>query len=645
MRFTQEQLINTFNKNVNFLSKNYPQLLEKLNVPQGSIRVNLDHEGRLDALVGSVMVYGGDAYKKSLEQVQRFINFPIRLLPNIPIDISYNMDYISHRTTAKIHELIGGTCRYPQYPPENVISLLVVVGLGFGFHLNLLRKHYKIQHIILIDMPIFAHLSLYTMNWQELIQEYNKPDKSITLYIGDDFFDPQKIDSSISDFVKSINRIGPMLAYWGYYYEHLLYNPPVRFLEWLAKTPAIPQLYKGFFDDELWSLDWSLEKLSSKIPAYYGGFKLPQKTVAFVLGAGPSLDKAIELIRKYQDRAIIFSSGSTITALERAGIIPDYHVEIERTKYTYDILSEVNKEFLEKIELIANNPLWTECFNLFKKGYMFLKLNDTGAIVFASAGVPVSIWHTGPTVTAASTSVAAELGFEEIYLFGVDLGSKSPREHHSKQTNYYKEGSILAKNPPSLDIQYPAKNGGMVYTNIWFIETAKSIEAVIRKYPVKVYNASDGIKIEGAIDISLEDIDFENIQPIDKAYIKSIISQNFRADYINYIDTKLLFRDLIKNLDEYIKLVKDYADKDYSSITNLLSNFTIFNFYFKRIDNLLFHLIFHDTHMWTTLIVGEAMVLSEKKRVELLKAFWKIYKEYLYEVKRELLNIKTKHEV
>ncbi len=640
MRLTQEKVLETFNKNVDFLSRYYPQLLEKLNIPKDSIRVSLDPQGRIDAFIGSLMVYGGDAYKKSLEQVYRFDALPIRFMPNLHISSSADEKLISYRTKAKMEKVVGTEIKFPQYPPDKNIPLLISIGLGFGFHIDMLRKMYKIQHMIIIDLPIFAHLSLYTMDWKDLVEEFNKQDKSITLFIGEDFFKPETIDNTVQELINAFNRIGPMLTYWGYYFEHLKYNPPVRFSEFLAKTPAISQLYKGFCDDELWSLEWTLEKIERSIPAYYGGYTIPRGYTAFVLGAGPSLDKAIEFIQRYKGKAVIFSCGSTITALERVGILPDYHVETERTKYTYDILAEVNREFLKDIIFITNNPTWTECFDLFKEGYMFLKLNDTGGILLAKyGGVPIRIRHTGPTVTAGGVALAAEFGFEEIYLFGVDLGKKATQEHHSKLTNYYKSNSMLSKMVPELDIPYEAVNGGLAYTNIWFLETAQSIEAIARKFNVRIYNASDGINISGTIPIRLEDINMESKPEIDKEYIKSVIRSNFSMNYTQYINREnmgYILTKVIEQVDELIAIAKRYTEMDYRNYTDLLSYFTMFNYSLKHCDDVLYHLIFHDTHTWTTAVVGASATVGPEERDRLVKEFWHIYIQYLREIKEYL---------
>ena len=57
-----------------------------------------------------------------------------------------------------------------------------------------------------------------------------------------------------------------------------------------------------------------------------------QNMPAIIVGNGPSLDKEIDFLRKNQDNFVIFCSGSALKPLYKAGITPDFQVEIERSR-------------------------------------------------------------------------------------------------------------------------------------------------------------------------------------------------------------------------------------------------------------------------------------------------------------------------
>jgi len=182
----------------------------------------------------------------------------------------------------------------------------------------------------------------------------------------------------------------------------------------------------------------------------------------FIIGSGPSLDYAVEVIRRCAGKAILVSCGTALGALYRAGIKPDIHVEIERTDVVFRTLSELDRKFLKEIPIVGMNTLYPEVFKLGKRGYMFLKPNDTGSALFPSH-LP-RLFNSNPTVTAGAISLMAHAGFRRFYLFGVDLGSKEEEKHHSKLSAYYREGSILRSLTPKFDRTLEGNFGGMVFS-------------------------------------------------------------------------------------------------------------------------------------------------------------------------------------
>jgi len=67
-----------------------------------------------------------------------------------------------------------------------------------------------------------------------------------------------------------------------------------------------------------------------------------------------------------------------LSALYRKGIVPDIHVEIERTKLTYDYLLEIDRAYLKNITVVGYNNLYPGVLGLGKKNLMVLKANDAG---------------------------------------------------------------------------------------------------------------------------------------------------------------------------------------------------------------------------------------------------------------------------
>jgi hypothetical protein len=227
----------------------------------------------------------------------------------------------------------------------------------------------------------------------------------------------------------------------------------------------------GFYDDEVESLKHPIKNLSDNIPILKYTDKLPKNSVAFIVGSGPSIDQDIETIKKLKDKAVIFSCGSSLKILYSIGIIPDYHLEQERDDIQSErITKHIPQDYLDKVNIIGLNVVSTDVYELFKSSKMFFRVNDSGSSI-SPKNVP-HLDHCNPTVINATISFASTIGFDNIFLFGADMGFKDPENHHSKNSDYYNaeseslkfdglKGTIVSKFPGNFikDEKFYTKDG------------------------------------------------------------------------------------------------------------------------------------------------------------------------------------------
>ncbi|MFN3599696.1 MAG: 6-hydroxymethylpterin diphosphokinase MptE-like protein, partial [Aquificaceae bacterium] len=437
-----------FRKNLSLFEEKLPPVAQAVQRVKTPIKIR-EKEGKLDALVGDVSVYDGDVWALVQRQLEFFEKVQPKLFESVGIgEIPKREDIIAFKYGNKLLHLVGGdnTYKTPPLKEGGFIPLLIVIGVGFGMHIKELMERYHVQNLILIDTPLYFRLSLYWLDWEWVFDQFSDGKRQLHIILMDNKYSQEHPDEAYEPILRAIQGMNPANAWFSYYIQHLAYDPPLKPIEWLREHPMLKHLLYGYFDDELWSLDWTIEKVARGIPLYYGDRKVPKDVAAFVLGAGPSLDKSLETIERYKDKAILVSCGSTITSLQKVGIKPHIHVELERTKYTYDVLVEVDPSFLRDIFLVTTNTVWTQCFDLFKEGGFVIKYADAGEKLLRILGIRApELANISPTVTAMGVSLCASLGFEEVYLFGVDLGSKEPKRHHSKHSNYYNPKSMLNK--------------------------------------------------------------------------------------------------------------------------------------------------------------------------------------------------------
>ena len=116
-------------------------------------------------------------------------------------------------------------------------------------------------------------------------------------------------------------------------------------------------LSSGFFEDEILMMRNTYYNLRGT------AFRLVDRkrhrersTPVFVVGSGPSLDRDIAAIKKWRDRAIVFSCGTAIGILLKNGIRPDLHVENENTFPLVKNLREFKRRYgFDGIRLVRDD--------------------------------------------------------------------------------------------------------------------------------------------------------------------------------------------------------------------------------------------------------------------------------------------------
>ncbi|MDX1738310.1 MAG: hypothetical protein R3261_08730, partial [Alphaproteobacteria bacterium] len=104
-----------------------------------------------------------------------------------------------------------------------------------------------------------------------------------------------------------------------------------------------------------------------------------------------------------------------------------------------------------------------------------------------------------------------------LILFGLDLGSADPDNHHSKDTVYHfagddvgEESGVIWKNVPSKTPNVIPVEGAfkdVIYTNRVFLQAKLYFDHLFSYYSgVTIINCSDGVKLAGVTDVEAEQL-------------------------------------------------------------------------------------------------------------------------------------------
>ncbi len=422
--------------------------------------------------------------------------------------------YIHYKFVKQTEELLKEAEDEIAELPETVASI-IMFGLGSGYQLEKLLNDHTVEKLFICEPNRdFFYASLFAIDWLAIFTKIERSDSRIYLNIGDDG------TNLFRDLLNQFHSIGPYILnntyFYQSYYNSSLNNAIAQLREQLQVVISMGE----YFDHAYYGIAHTKECLKrgypllSKNPASYLQYEAKEVPV-FIIGNGPSIDHSMETIKEWQEKAIIVSCGTALQALFKNGITPDFHAEIEQNRTTFDWPSLIGDlDYLKKISLLSCNGIHPDTCTLYKDVYIAFKEGESStvsALNVLGESQFESLQHAFPTVSNFTCNLFTVLGFQSIYLLGVDLGFIDVKHHHSKNSAYYNEGGEEAydyseKNNTSIVV--PGNFRKSVNTKHEFKVSKQMIEQVIgvKSKEQIFYNCSDGAKIYGAIPLKLSDL-------------------------------------------------------------------------------------------------------------------------------------------
>lgn len=492
--------------------------------------------------------------------------------------------------------------------PENIQSI-IMFGLGVGYQLEYLLESHTIENIFVCEPnPDFFYASLYTIDWQYLLEKLDQSKARLYLNVGDGG------TSLFRDLLNQFYSIGPYILSNTYFYQSY-YNAELNnTIAQMREQLRIVIVMGEYFDHAYYGISHTKEILSRSVPVLCNEpaskLSIQDKEVPILLiGNGPSLDHSIETIKELQDQAILITCGTSLQVMQRNGITPDFHAEIEQNRTTHDWAVLIDDlEYLKNINLISCNGIHPDTCELYKNVYIAFKEGESSTVsalnVIGESSVE-KLHYSFPTVANFACNLFSVMGFESIYLVGIDLGFIDDKHHHSVQSSYYKDNgdecyNYADKNNTSLVV--PGNFRATVNTKHEFKMSKQIIEQLLGKVSKTstFYNCSDGAKIVGAASLKLENVLVVNtkedkLKALDsiknKAYFipdgNSFIERFNQQYYTNTLNgeldvlEKLIGQD-VSTYDDADKLIRKQKELLFHSYKN--GNSLLFYFLYGTIN-------------------------------------------------------------
>lgn len=641
-----EKLENIFQTNMNLFAQFLPQVHEKLiHTYMPNIQFKMNRNEEININYKGEDLYPSEVYDSVRRQFNQFVQNPDKVNSQA-VDIGDEVEGKNFHITflkrtqemSPIYGVKKGVYNKLKLGAKE-IPIFMVFGLGIGYHLEMILNTYEIKRLILVeqDWELFK-ASLYIMNWGQVFKYFSISNERGLYIILEQT--PEKAASKIVQEVRDTNPIFMNNAVTLHHYQAPFFKVMINRLR--SEINLITSGW-GYFDDELSTLEQTMANVWQRLPIFSHLKQVRGKT-AFIAAAGPSLDKALDFLHEHRECGVLFSCGTALRSLYKAGIRPDFHVTIERTYPPYKALIQgLPAEYLRNIPIIAPSRIYPGIFELTNTPLMYAKLPDAGGGVFHS-NIP-RIPYDNPTVTNGALTMAVALGFEEIVLMGVDFGSKDPKHHHSQGTVYYEKGQEFYTQKAKYPLKMEGYEGEDVYTSRTLFWSKRSAEEVIQAcQDINFLNFSDGAMIEGAEHLSVDELT-SKLKPLDlNGAVKSIIG-SFDTQYLRYLNMDKVLNNLIQDFNVLLLPLKAIIQRQVRTRNDLIN---IFYDLFQELNNRLAHKnyilykLIDGTliHMQNIVFTHAYAIRDESQAVEFANNGLMLMEEFLDTAQREVEALK-----
>lgn len=534
-----------FRKNMEFFERAEPSIFERFrNYTPTELQLVFTEEGYINLfnITGDKNpVYSTEPMQFCRDYVEKYVEIPsfYRVTARTTKAIDPENDAHIHNINPLIEYMNSKEVKATSPAPlEPRTQFMLVHGVGIGYHIPMILEKTDVQHMCILEPHVDNfYASLHTIDWKKLYDYFDREHSTLNLVLG------QSPHNSFNMIRQYLNQIGLFNSVKPYLFDHLS-SPEMKEASavFFDKLPTMIGAM-GYFDDEQVSLSHTVANYSEDRLILRDHVLLNKRTLdrpAFVVANGPSLDHCIEFLRKHQKEVVIFSCGTALGSLAKAGIKPDFHIEMERTRPVVEwIETSTTPEFRKDLICLGLNTVHPDTYALFETTGMGMKSNDLGTHFLCQYigdnEFVVNFALCNPTVGNTGMAYATAFGFKEIYIVGMDLGFASDGSHHSSLSKHYdvkdehQESLNLYKAETTGNKKVKGNFGDEVTSTAVYSHSRISVETLLRQYShVTCYNTSKGAFIEGTIPRHIEDVTLEPQANWDKkSYCMDIFHKYF----------------------------------------------------------------------------------------------------------------------
>ncbi|WAJ71045.1 motility associated factor glycosyltransferase family protein [Catenovulum adriaticum] len=559
-----------FNDNLSAFKKYFPDIYQEFSNYQPKHWLPIqDHNGEINLIQkASLISFCGPSPKSEAQaNFEHFTQYPNKDGLVLGYSGTKLKKYLHYQFVEQTEKLLKDTDDDAGNLPETVKSL-IMFGIGLGYQIEALFEQCNVEKLFLCEPNRdFFYASLFAIDWNKILKKVDETDSRIYINIGDDG------SHLFRDLLSQFYSIGPYILASTYFYQGYYNANLVRAIAQLREQLQIVISMGEYYDHARYGIAHTTETIARGYPLLEAKpekklTKQQKEVPVFIVGNGPSLDNAIETLKEWRDQAIVVSCGTALMPLHKNGIVPDFHAEIEQNRSTFDWICRVGDfDYLKQISLISCNGIHPDTCDLFKDVYIAFKEGESStisALNILGREHYEELKFAFPTVSNFATNIFSKIGFNQLYLFGVDLGFADQEKHHSKQSGYYNKDGKEAYNyreKNNTSIVVPGNFRSSVFTKHEFKVSKEILEQTLTSRKLDCFNTSDGAKIAGTIPLTIDNILLVNSQTSKQDSLNALKTIAFSPakqfeQYKNKFDAKYQQKNLEFELNGMIELAK-----------------------------------------------------------------------------------------
>lgn len=564
-----DTIFKIYEKNLNFLKKNFNSLYEEIDYLSNAIENGLYQEkytlelvdGYFDILnnenngyfynVNSYDDADSRAAVTSFDTSNSFDLLRKNQRTNKLLESEYYKDVVP--IIAHINEVVD----FEKVEFQKIFKF-IYIGTGLGLHIQQIDKKINSLTTLIIeeDLEIFR-LSLFVTDYS-VFEEGNR---KLFLSIGDD-----KVERNL-DLMDLSN-----------YHKYMNYN--VKYNTLLASGQKIKDdiaLHFSLNSNASFPYKIMLQNLERMVgfinnkDRFLNANTMKDKKIlkdrkVLIISAGPSLDTYIDWIRDNQELFIIVCVDVIVKKLEINSILPDIIVSIDQSHLCASYVTTKDPDYLNDSAFLFLSQQSPEIMEVVKdKHYYFSQVMPL---------IPeIGFLGSTPNVGTYSFELTTLLGSNELYLIGCDAAfNQKTGNRYASDSGYRHTDNInnqQSTSAMSLDDVITTKGNlrTEIKTNGKLYGFKDQYEASIRALKAQninftAFNLSDGAYIEGLTPLTKEELENKTINfiPENKNMIEEINNVSQIIDNLNSEDDIIIINSILSRIRKFQKI--EMSSKD-----------------------------------------------------------------------------------